>query len=181
MGDLSNVMGGEFKPSEVPPSEYELLPAGEYPAVIASADLKVCESKSGHMIVLEFSILGGQYDGRKIIERLNIVNASEKAQLISRQQFAKLCDAVGLENVTDTNQVVGKRLKISLDIEKGVGTYINKYGEEKSTPDKNVIKRFLPLNSVAGPVSTPQTEADSSSDAEEIPFETGEPKSRPWA
>lgn len=179
MGDLSNIMGGSFKPSEVPPSEYELLPAGDYAAIIESSEVK--PSRSGHMLVITFAVLSGTHDGKKVIERLNIVNQSEKTELISRQIFAKICDAIGLDNVTDTAQILNKRLKIGVEVEKGVGTFINKSGEERPCFDKNIIKRYMPLNTVSPSEKANTVQSETVAQDEGIPFDTGAKKAPPWA
>lgn len=176
MGDLSNILGGSFNPEDVPPSEYEVLPEGDYPAVIESGLLQPTKN-GGQGILFTFSILGTQYDGRKITSFINLVNSNPKAETIGRQELAKICMSCGLVAANDTKEFEGKKLKIRLGVEKGVGTYINKYGEEKPSQDQNKVKTYLPLNAIQ---ATTQPAQQHSEQSEPVPQQDTQ-KSRPWA
>lgn len=176
MGDLTNVLGGSFNPADVPPSEYEPIPQGDYPAVVTEVELK--ETRNGGTgIMFKFSVLGTTHDGRVISSFINVVNSSEKAQTIGRQQLAEICNACGLANASDTSDFINKRLKIRVGVEKGQGTYIDKYGEEKPQTDKNVIKRYLSLNQV----STEAKATEPPFGGDDVPATESQEKSRPWA
>lgn len=149
----------DFNADDVPADEYELLPKGEYVALITDSEIK--DTKSGKMLVLTFNICEGAKKGRILIERLNIINTSETAMKIARQQLAKICTALDKKTFKDTTELHNKRLKIVVDIEAGKGTYIAKDGTEKPRSDQNTIKAFLPMNAVTETSQQQATEGES--------------------
>lgn len=172
MNDLTQALGHEFKADEVEITSFEPVPAGEYAAIITGAEIK--DTKSGKGLFFEYTIQGTSHDGRVIKECVNIVNASEKAQKIGLETLAKISMAVGINSAKDTSEFINKRLKIKLSVEAGVGTYINKYGEEKPRTAQNSVKGYYPINSQPVSAQTP---------AEQTPASpvTQESGTRPWA
>lgn len=152
-GNLEQVLGGSFDPSTVPESEFTPLPAGDYIVQIIGAVIDDTKS-GGKMLKFEYQVMTGPHADRKIFDRLNIVNDNETAVKIAYQSLAKITNAVGLVVAKDTMEYVGKRMVVSLDIEPGKGTYVDKTGQERAKSDQNKIKAYSALN---GGVTTTQT------------------------
>ena len=94
---------------------------------------------------------------------LNIKNPNPKAEEIGRQQLGEIMRAIGLNQVTDTDQLIGGRLEIKLTIRKD-----EQYG------DGNDVKGFKSLNGAAMPLAMPQTASAATN--------TAPPKAAPpWA
>jgi hypothetical protein len=80
-------MGSEinFNANDVPPqTPFEPVPNGKYRAHIVDSEVKPTKDGRGKYLQLEWEILDGEYKGRKIWDRLNIVNPSETSQKIGR-------------------------------------------------------------------------------------------------
>lgn len=180
-GNLSQILGGGFDPSSVPSDEYTPIPDGDYVVAITNAEIKDTSS-GGKMLVLDMEIQGGKHANRKVIERLNIVNSNETAVKIALRRLADISDSIGLKSLTDTEELIGKRLIAKISIEKGKGTYVDKYGEIKERTDQNVIKKYSPvLGSTPTQPTTPRANPLlSAQESEEIPFEAPITE-RPWA
>lgn len=113
----------DFNPKSAPPREnnFTVLPVGWYTADIVEAD--VTPTKSGRCVKLTMEVITQGYRGRKIWHRINFENASPKAQKIGNQQLAELCEAVGIERLTNTDQLLRKRVDLKLKITPAQGGY----------------------------------------------------------
>lgn len=128
--------------SDRPEGEFKPLPAGWYTARITKADL-LDTAAGGKRIALRFDIVGPTHQGRVVFGNLNIKNASEKAERIGWQQFGEVARAVGLVRVDDTDQLIGKTLKIKLKEKAAEGNY----------PAGNDVNGYGSLDGAAPPVS----------------------------
>lgn len=144
MGNLSDVIENR----DVAPQNYgdfEPLPPGKYRAHIINSEVKTT-AKGGLMLKCEWLIMDSGYEGRKVWNQFNIVNDSEKAQVIGRGQLSSLaraCGKVGIpEDSTELHEI----------------QHIIKVGIESSLgyPDKNVIKGYFTLDGHA-PEKAPPT------------------------
>lgn len=120
--DMTTVGGGNYDP----------IPAGDYTLKALEAEEK--ETKAGGlMIKVKFEVVSGEYAGRWIWNNFNVVNASEKAQNIGRQQLVAWATACGKPDADDTDKLLDKKFNATVSIEKGTGGY----------KDSNGIKAFL--------------------------------------
>lgn len=141
MANLKQYLGGNaFKPSEVPESDYELLPDGDYIAMVTASEIKA--TKAGNALVLSVEIIEGKGKGRKFQDYLNIDHPNEKAVEIAYQTLAALARAVGKDSVEDSAELHDKRILIKVGTQKGEGTYTDKDGNEKPRGDQNRIKTY---------------------------------------
>ena len=104
--DLPESNTGEFTP----------LPAGWYSATINTANLEPTKDGTGQKISVRFDITGPTHQGRVVYSNLNIKNKSEKAEEIGRAQLGSIMRAIGLTQVSNTDQLVGGSLQIKLDV-----------------------------------------------------------------
>lgn len=112
-------------------NSYDAIPAGWYVATIAKAEVKPTNAGTGNYIAVRYDITGPTHQGRVVFGNLNIKNPNPKAEEIGRQQLGEIMRAIGLTQVTDTDQLIGGRLEIKLTIKKD-----EQYG------DGNDIKGF---------------------------------------
>jgi hypothetical protein len=105
MSDLSSIFGSGFdSKQELPPSEFDLVPPGLYPAIIEKSEVKATKKGDGHYINEQFGILDGPAKGRKVFKNFNIQNPSEKAVNIGLRELQDLNKALGIDIFKDTNQ-----------------------------------------------------------------------------
>jgi len=120
------------------------IPAGDYVLKCLEAEEKETSS-GGTMIKAKFEVVGGEYDGRWVWNNYNIVNASEKAQNIGRQQLVSWATACGKPEADDTDKLIDKKFTATVGIEKGTGGY----------SDSNRIKSYLMPESGSAPATKP--------------------------
>lgn len=113
----------QFNAAQVEPqkSNFDPLPAGNYVAQVVESDIK--PTKSGQALNLTFEVLDGAHRNRKVWARLNIKNDSAKAQEIAQAQLSALCHAIGVINLTDTQQLHAKPVRIRVKVRPADGNY----------------------------------------------------------
>jgi hypothetical protein len=138
-----------FDSSTVPErEEFEVLPPGPQTLMIVNSELKDTKAKpgkgAGQMIVLEIDVVDGQYSGRKLFERLNIKNDSEKAVEIAYRTLGEIVKAVGKTTIKDTTELHNKRFTGVLAVEPPKP--YTKDGVEQMGKAQNSIKKYLPYS-----------------------------------
>lgn len=99
-------LGQTFDASTVEPnSGFDVLPPGKYLAQITSSEMRATKDGQGQYLYLEVDILEGRYAGRKLFDRLNLVNANPEAVRISQQTLSAICRAVGKLQVSNSEQL----------------------------------------------------------------------------
>lgn len=111
--------------------DYTLIPKGWYSVEITSATLTPTKNGTGQFLSVCFKITGISHIGRLVWHNFNIVNNSEKAEAIGRQQLQKMIATVGIKTLLDSDDLIGHDLDVEIVV--------------KSSPgydDKNEIKKF---------------------------------------
>lgn len=125
-----------FSPDEVDVNatvSRDPVPKGEYVLKCLEAEEKSTKA-GGTMIKAKFEVVSpAEFAGRWIWNNYNVVNSSEKAQTIGRQQLVSWATACGKPDADDTDKLIDRKFGASVDIEKGTGGY----------SDSNVIKSYL--------------------------------------
>lgn len=139
---MANLNG--FNAAEVQPQEsFEPIPVGDYTAMITDSEMKPTKNNLGEYLQLVFEILEGEYRGRKIFARLNLVNQNQTAVDIAQRELSAICHAVGVMQPQDSTDLHDKPMTIGVKIRPGRGEYgpsneIGKYQAENgggaSTP-----------------------------------------------
>lgn len=131
-----------FNTADVADSEFEIIPPGEYEAIITESEMKATNGGDGAYIQMKIQVQGGQYNGRVLFERLNIQNKNDQAVEIAYRTLKKICEAAGKTAIKDTSELHNKRLVIVLEVEKSK-PYV-KDGVTKDGRNQNVIKAYKP-------------------------------------
>ena len=122
----------EVDVNDIPSGNYDPIPDGEYTLVALDAEEKSTAS-GGEMIKVKFEVVGGEHNGRYIWQNFNVVNKSEQAQKIGRQQLVAWATACGKADCDDTDKLIGKKFQAEVDTQKGTGGY----------KDSNRVRAFL--------------------------------------
>jgi len=123
-----------FELDSLPTPEYEIIPAGQYTAMIAAAEPRQNKSGTGHYLSVQYLILGPTHQGRSVFGNITLSHPNETATRVGRRQLSELMRAVGVPRLADTEQIVGRRLKIKVVVRAD-----EKYGES------NDVKGWKPL------------------------------------
>lgn len=105
MGNLTGFNAEEVAPSEAREG-FEVIPNGIYAAIITDSEMKATKSGTGQYLELVHQFVDeGKYYGRKLWARLNIANASQKAQQIGQAELSAVCRAVKIMQPQDSAQL----------------------------------------------------------------------------
>lgn len=96
-----------FNVAEVEPQTFETLPAGDYICEVVDSEMKETRAGTGQYLQLTLKVLQGNFAGRLLWDRLNVINPNEQAQNIGRQVLSALCHAAGKPNAQDSQQLHG--------------------------------------------------------------------------
>ena len=108
-----------FAVADVPMNEnsggkdFSPIPEGTYKAVIFESEMKQTKT-GGQMLVLTWEIKEGEHTGRRIWDRLNVVNKNPKAESIAKQDLASICMAMGLSGCADSEELHWKDVDIKV-------------------------------------------------------------------
>jgi len=113
-----------FDATQVKPDSggFVLVPKGTYTASICGSEIKENSAKNGRIMELNFKIIGGEFAGNVVKERLNIEHkGSPEAERIGLSQLSSICHAIQVLKLTMTDQLHGRPLSIFVDVEDYVG------------------------------------------------------------
>lgn len=131
-----------FDANSVEPSNFDVFPAGKYLAQIVSSEMRPTKDGRGQYLFLELDILEGQFAGRKLFDRLNLVNDNPDTVDIATRTLSAICRATGQMQVKDSEQLHLIPLIADVRVRPPKG----QYGESNSI-------RYLPRNAAAAPAT----------------------------
>lgn len=109
-----------FNAANVPPASANIVvPAGWYNVIIEHSEVVPTAAGTGTILKLRYSIVDGEFKGRKIFGQLNIVNPSPMAQEIAQKQLSAICHAVNVIQCNDSQQLHNIPFKVKLKITPG--------------------------------------------------------------
>lgn len=152
-GNLDNVETNKYAP----------FPAGEY--TLRALDIEMKETKNGKGINVEFVVVGGDQDNKKIFEFYNVMHTNQQTVEIALAHIKAWILACGQEakgelKLSQILSLEGQAFRAKVGIEK------DKTGQYD---DKNKIKRYLEPQVNIG--STAQASPASQPAAEVKPWE----------
>ena len=97
-----------FNATQVEPNTRpEPIPTGQYPVMIVRSEEKPTKAGTGSYIELEMQVQGGEFNGRKVYDRLNIRNPNQQAVDIAYATLSSICHVTGRLHIQDTSQLHG--------------------------------------------------------------------------
>jgi len=125
-----------FDANEVEPlGSFEPLPVGEYIVVISSSEMKDASTGRGQYLQLVYDVIEGDYKGRKLFDRLNLVNESTQAQEIAQRALSSICRAVGVMHPQQSEELHDKPFVVKVVIRPAKGEY----------QASNAVREYKPL------------------------------------
>jgi hypothetical protein len=140
-------------------SSFDPLPAGDYEMMITKSATKPTKSGNGSYLELEMQVLGGSHSGRRHWERLNLDNPSQQTVKIAQEQLARLCMALHLDDVSDSEELHDT-------------PFVAEVGIDKKDPTRNVIWNYRAA--VDAPAAKP------AAPAKPAPAAAPAKSARPW-
>ena len=114
-------LGQIYQQADMPESTFTPIPAGWYMASVKESELKDTKAGDGKYINIQWEILGPAHEGRIIFDRINIQNNGPNKDTVIRiglQQLGSIMRACGLPKVQNTDELIGVRCEIKVDIDK---------------------------------------------------------------
>jgi hypothetical protein len=180
MNDLANIFGQGFDTHSVEPqADFDVLPPGKYPVLIEQAEVKPTKAGTGHYLELQMVVLDGPAKNRKLWDRINIQNPSTPCTEIGLRQLAALGQALGIQAITDSSQLLNKSCVASVKVKNDQ----NEIRTYKAFEDAQSVQPPTAPQQPAPPVNYPPTPAQmqaSLATAQPSPPPGGSAKP-PWA
>jgi len=101
-----------------PADNYDPLPAGKYEVEIIESEMKTTKNGLGQYLQLTLEVQTGEFKGRRVWDRLNLVNPNQAAVDIANRTLSQICRACGEMNVTDSEQLHYRRIGCKLKVRK---------------------------------------------------------------
>ena len=130
-----------------PSAPITILPPGRYPMAITKTEMKPTRAGNGSYLSVEFTISSGNGANRKLWANLNLDNPNQQTVDIARRELSAICHAVGVLQVNDSDELLGRELMVDVAVGKRRDT-----GE-----DQNVIKGYSSIS--AQPARAPMPAA----------------------
>ncbi|HBT77302.1 MAG TPA: hypothetical protein DEB39_10365 [Planctomycetaceae bacterium] len=160
-----------FDASQVDPSQpVEAIPSDKYNVEITKSELKPTKTGNGSYLELEFTVLDGEYKGRKVWDRLCLNHPTQKTVEIARANLSAICHAVGVLKPRDSNELHHIPLTINVKLKK----------DESTGTIFNEVRGYSKRESLIQ--QTPPPSPAAQSQAEQYPQATPAPKpdNAPW-
>lgn len=120
-------------PAQQPAKQgFEPLPPGEYAVVISEQRTKPNKAGTGEYLELTLVIEEGSSRGRRIWERLNLRNPSQKAVQIARETVERIKEVTGIA-ARSAEDLVGGRCRVTT-MNDDFGTKVKNYLPAKTKP-----------------------------------------------
>ena len=143
---MANLQGINIDANVPEAGSFTIIPPATYKAVIAGDKITTTKDGRGKMLELTVQIIEGPYTGLTIIDRLNIVNASQQAQNIAQGTLKRICGVLRAPfPPQNTDSLMGKPMLVTVGVEEFTS---NKTGNVLKS---NKIKNYAPIPSVTSP------------------------------
>ena len=140
-------LGQSYAVKDIPEQDgFEPVPAGWYNARITEAEVKSTKAGTGSYIKVRYDITGPTHQGRVIYGNINLSNPNQQAEQIGIQQLGSLARAIGLEVISDSDQLINRDVQIKLSIKKDTSGQYN---------DSNDVKGFKAIDGAMPSMPTP--------------------------
>ena len=97
---------GNFDATTVDPAKSaDVLPPGKYVVQIVASEMRVTKDGMGQYLWLELDVLEGDAMGRKLFDRLNLVNNNPSTVEMAQRTLSAICHATGRMQVQDSEEL----------------------------------------------------------------------------
>jgi Protein of unknown function (DUF669) len=168
-------LGQTFDATTVEPNKpIEPLPPGRYVVQIVTSEMRPTKDGMGQLLWLELDVLEGEFAGRKLFDRLNLVNANPTTVEIAQRTLSAICHAVGKMQVDDSEQL--HLIPLMADV---------KVQPPKNGYDASNTLRYMPLDQqrpAPRPVASPARPAAAAKQAAPVasPAPVAKTGTAPW-
>lgn len=162
-------LGGTFDATQVEPNApFEIVPPGDYVMQITNSGMENTKNGQGQFLKIELEIMEGAQAGRKLFDRLNLVNQNAQAVEIAQRTLSAICHAVGVLTVSDSEELHLRPMAVKV-----------KVVERKDRPGEqsNEIGGYKPVSDNVQPM---QAQAQRSGFTQQAQQQAAKPAGLPW-
>jgi hypothetical protein len=116
MAKLNQTYNINDLPDDESSGDFMSLPAGDYHVRITQADIQPTRAGDGQLIKLRLDVLGPTYQGRVLFKHINIQNRNADAERIGRKELRSIMTALGLTQLTDTDQLINRQMLVKVKV-----------------------------------------------------------------
>lgn len=166
-------LGFSFNADEVDTSSYELIPDGDYKAIIVETEKKTNKMGDGAYLACTFEIVDVVCNGRKLWVNLNLWHAKEDVRGYAEKDLAAICKAVGVtKDLRDSSQLENIPLTITIKTKprKDNGELENKIMKYSPSGPQAAQPQAMPTRPAATATRTAMRSPTVAVDPNEPPF-----------
>jgi len=166
-----------------PASANSVLPAGDYLLFSKKAVTKPTKRLDGHYLEIEFDVVGGKHNGRKLWSRMNIDNRNETAVSIAKAELSSLCEAAGVRPLIDEGQLIGVSIIGHVKIDKQGNNVIRSYSKPSAAGSNAAQPAAPPQVPLTQRPVQPAQQAQAYTPQQQVPIQSpnlNAPVARPW-
>ena len=170
---MSEVDLSGFDANEQPEQEeFKAMPEGDYVVLAVDSEMKANREGAGQHLHFTFEVIDGQYKGRKLFDRLNLINDNQAAVDNAKRALGAICRAVGVPKPRNNLELHNKPLVAVVKVE---------LDKKDGKTERNVIKKYKPVSDQSANVGfagTPAATPAANTPAAATPAASSAP---PWA
>tara|TARA_R110000824_G_scaffold7516_4_gene34076 strand:- start:1689 stop:2171 length:483 start_codon:yes stop_codon:yes gene_type:complete len=117
--DLTGFHALEIEPA----TSYEPLPSNWYKCVITDTEKKPTKAMTGSYLQLTIEVIEGEYQGRKVFDRLNLDNPNSVAVQIAQSSLSSVCRSINVNDPQDSIELRDKPLMVKISVKPADGQY----------------------------------------------------------
>ena len=143
MANIAHMFDHGFMPDEIETQDavFDPLPRGNYPVIITASELADNKNLTGVNLTLKFNVQSGMYQNRVLFENLCVQHKNETAQKIAQTKLKRICEALGITKLIDTNELHNKPLIVGIYVE--LDDYATQRNLDGQQVFRNVIKSYF--------------------------------------
>lgn len=163
-------LGENFDATTVDPTpRFQPVPRDKYPVQIVNSEMKETSDRRGSYLELELEILSGPFAGRKVFDRLNLVNQNPMTVEIAQKALSQICHAVGVLSVSDSEQLHHKAMVADVRVRPAR----TDQATGKSYDESNEVKGYSSVHQQTATPAKPNAAKPATNDAQTAPWRRG--------
>jgi hypothetical protein len=137
---VNNLMGFNAETIE-PAAPRTIMPAADYLCHAVESEMRATRNGNGEYLWIEFVVLEGEHKGRRVWDRINLVNTNTTAVEIGQRQLSALCRACGVLQPKGSQELHSIPVLVSVGIQPAKDNYearniVKGYKSARTAPAK---------------------------------------------
>jgi len=86
-------------------SDFSILPKGWYLVTVTKDEKRTSESSGNSYLALEYTVMDGNFKGRKIFNNLNLFHPKTEVKQMAERELATLCRAINRRTISSSSEL----------------------------------------------------------------------------